>query len=534
LCERPWRKVYEHGPTGSRSSGNLQDLQTAITRGDGIRVVVRHVSGPQDQTAFSVEADNAVRFGDHVCAESLSSLNHFNSLYTAHSEGESMWHVLPCTSGNMHVVGVQLGGGGIISDKHFKFTGSWFVRSWAPGGTGCDASDGWCSAGVCHGVGGSCDLEGEARSSSWPVYSHYMRGDSAARKKISVLLDAVQRGQDVRAVMRDRGYSFPVDLVRWSVTQSWVNGQSVAHIGQRHFRTHVGMRTQAPYLWLSSWSTTGRRHNSRWALGGHVSRGANEDDVSLDWMTDACWRHVFTNDARGQHVRGSREELVASIRSGHRVRVVIGNTAAEADVLRVRGDHVGAQLLKQLSSLSEGKGDHHLLHDQARWRWQLVHTTGTILRLEVLVGNATVLQEEVISATVSWFVDTRPWQRLLLHSQGTTSGRVTDVASAVLGGASVRLRIRHDATNGDIFAPSANLKVSGLDSGFPVTSAQVLRYLSDEVSGDYEVRFQGRLTWWMTTVDSTGVMSLSAWDLGHNYRHFDIKLAPDIDWFVNH
>ncbi|KAK7104891.1 hypothetical protein V1264_019536 [Littorina saxatilis] len=531
LCERPWQKVYEHDNAGTAVFGDLRSLTKAVTIGDTIRVVIHDIPGFQQNITYAVHADNVVRSREHVCIEALSSLNHFNRHFDAHAQSDvdALWHLLLCSTGNLHVLGLSLGNRRVISDRHVNASASWFTKSWAVGG---DVS--------CYGAGhsgGSADGDCESPQSflAWPVYSNFITGDPGGKKKISVLLEAVKRGQEVRGVMRDRGYSFPFHFVNWDTAQGWVGGHNVMHVGQRHFSSHVGMRREPAYMWLSSWSTTGRRHNSRWLLNGQVSVGANQDSVSLDWMTDSCWRHIFTNDARGQREQGSLEELLLLARGGHRVRVVVGNMAAEADVLKIRGGHLSAQLLKQLSPVSSAKDHHHLLHDQARWSWQVVHTTGTIWRHEVLLGNHSVVSETRYSSAVSWFVDTRPWSSIY-HSANNTiiAGSTTDIGDAVVKGADVRVRLRHVTDNGDIFAPAVNLKIEGGNSASPVTSAQVLRYLSDEDSGDTEVRLQGELTWWMTSLDTRGVMSLQAWNTARKAKYFDITLMPEIEWFVNY
>lgn len=165
----------------------------------------------------------------------------------------------------------------------------------------------------------------------------------------------------------------------------------------------------------------------------------------------------------------------------------------------------------------------------------MVHTTGTIWRHEVLLGNHSVVSETRYSSAVSWFVDTRPWSSIY-HSANNTiiAGSTTDIGDAVVKGADVRVRLRHVTDNGDIFAPAVNLKIEGGNSASPVTSAQVLRYLSDEDSGDTEVRLQGELTWWMTSLDTRGVMSLQAWNTARKAKYFDITLMPEIEWFVNY
>ena len=152
----------------------------------------------------------------------------------------------------------------------------------------------------------------------------------------------------------------------------------------------------------------------------------------------------------------------------------------------------------------------------------------------MLLGNHTALSETKTSAVVSWFVDTRPWSQLLLRTNKiVTSGHVRDVADAVRDGAAVRLRIHHLSDDGDIFVPAVNLKIQKANSGETVTSAQIIRHLSDEESGDVEMRLQEHLTWWMTTLDTTGVMSLSAWNTARKAKHFEITLNPEIEWFAN-
>lgn len=303
-----------------------------------------------------MEADNAVVVGDHVCVQTLPVLNYFPCPLPGQDKGECLWEVLACTTSHAHALGVSVGGARIVISRHFKVSVAWFTKSWT----------------VCNSGGGHCprdeeDVEGSAFSDPlWPVYAHYVTGEPTAGRNISLLLQAVGMGREVRAVMRDRGYAFSLHGVRWSVTDRWVAGHSVLHVGQHRNGFHVTLLEDTPYRWLSSWSTTGKRYNSRWALGGLVSRGSNVDHAALDWVADPCWRHVYTNGPKGQWVRGSLDELLASVRNGHRVRVVVGSLAAEADVVRVRGGHLAAQLLMQLSPLSEDNDDHILLHEDTR------------------------------------------------------------------------------------------------------------------------------------------------------------------------
>ncbi|KAL8564301.1 hypothetical protein ACOMHN_050912 [Nucella lapillus] len=548
LCHRPWEKVYAHDHRGNAMFGHAQSLVKAVLSGDVIRVVIDSIPDFKDQTktTLALQADNVGIRLDQVCMEALSLHNHFNRHFQDHNaQGDTLWNLLLCAgTGNLHVLGVTLGPQRILSDRHVGASATWYAKSWAVRererwrGT-CEGSSGASSANTVGGnlgggEGGQTLCEKRPASQFWPVYSHFATGVPTGRKPISALLEAVKHGQDVRASMRDRAYVFPMHAVHWSEKEGWVGGHGILHVGQRFFPSHVGMQTRRPYLWMSSWSTTGRRYNSRWALQGHVSQGANQDTAALDWMTDACWRHVYTNDAQGRPVSGSLEELVASVRGCRRVRVVVDGVAAEADVLRVRGGHVAAQLLSQLTPLTTSGDNHHLLHDDPRWNWKLAHTTGTVHKYEVLLSNHTLLSHTPTSSTVSWFVDSRPLTSLLRIANGNVvSGHMTNVSDEVLNGASVRIRIHHTPSNGDTIASASNLKVVTTQSGLKVTSGQILRFLGDQDIGDWEVRLQGQLIWWMTEVDTLGVMSLSAWDTSHKMKYFDITLTPEIDWLVN-
>ena len=63
----------------------------------------------QEDTVYAVQADNVVRAGDRVCLEALSSLNHFNHRFKEHALGDTLWHMLLCSTGNLHVMGLLLG-----------------------------------------------------------------------------------------------------------------------------------------------------------------------------------------------------------------------------------------------------------------------------------------------------------------------------------------------------------------------------------------------------------------------------------------
>lgn len=81
-----------------------------------------------------------------------------------------------------------------------------------------------------------------------------------------------------------------------------------------------------PYVWYSSWSTRGSRHNVRWSLDKHEPRGSNFDAVALDWHADTCWRIAYVHDANGNSEFGSLEHFKAQVL----------NTTSRAEVMKLR------------------------------------------------------------------------------------------------------------------------------------------------------------------------------------------------------
>lgn len=162
----------------------------------------------------------------------------------------------------------------------------------------------------------------------------------------------------------------------------------------------------------------------------------------------------------------------------------------------------------------------------------MVHTTGTVTQHELLVSNLTALSGATFSALVAWYVDARPWERVLQQRAGSSvSGSASDVTSAVLSSAKLRLRLAHDGRS-EVFASASSVHVTGSGSA-AVARAQVLRYLGDEEHGESETRFQTMMTWWMLNVDTTGLVAVSAWSVSHEVQLFNLTLTSDTDWFVN-
>nr|KAG5688526.1 hypothetical protein BaRGS_031310 [Batillaria attramentaria] len=265
---------------------------------------------------------------------------------------------------------------------------------------------------------------------SKPMYSHYLDGSRVSGSLRDLMY--MSRISDIYVVMRDRGYSFRMNNVIVNEAEQEVNGQSLMHIGQRFADVALDFKLP-PYYWFSSWTTDGRRDNSRWFVGTTQARGHNNDYVALDWYPDKCWRMVYENDQYGDALSGSLDELILMISLGHRVRVYYDGFNLEANLIRVADGVVIAQSQEEISRRGGNNYDKYFFNTESMWKWTTVHTTGTVRVVQVSVRQGKVMQKQSTSTTVRWMVDTRPWKRVLSTNSlgGVTHGGMGKLYQAV-------------------------------------------------------------------------------------------------------
>ncbi|KAL9972372.1 hypothetical protein ACROYT_G018657 [Oculina patagonica] len=183
-----------------------------------------------------------------------------------------------------------------------------------------------------------------------PSYSHLADG-SKVQGSLNNLESSVQNGHEIRCVSSKR-YSFPIRNVAINNQgDKFVSGQSLDHISVSSSSNLIQFQSNA-YWWFTVVTTRGLRDMSRWTVGTHQSRGHTQDTVGNEWFADDCWKDVFTHDANGVRICGSRQALVSALMSGHRVRFQVPQWnyyTAEADNLSVRNGHVTAQALKHVN-----------------------------------------------------------------------------------------------------------------------------------------------------------------------------------------
>lgn len=362
------------------------------------------------------------------------------------------------------------------------------------------------------------------------VYARFLMSVALPQEE---LLEAAKEGKDIRALMTDRGYGFPLHVVMWS-RDGRVAGQSNMHLSQKYSGNNIVYNTQTPYRWMSSWSTNGRRDSSRWAVGGRTNRGRGSDYVSLNWFVDACWQHVYTNDEYGEASEGSLEMLVAAVRAGHRIRVVLSNFAMEAHFIRIRNGHVTAYLTDMMSNKGGDSFDEFDFKTDTYYVFRLAHTTGTVRTYGFLVRNTSIPVVPVMSKqAIKWFMDTRKWHKILeTKSTGVaTWGLKGNVKSAIRKAADVRLGVIFDERSGEMYMNVDNARVATA-GGDDDSTAQAIRVLGDRPYDAHEYELAAFPFWVYLCIPTTSSINLSGWQLGEHRRYFQSSRRAQTLWFA--
>ena len=205
-------------------------------------------------------------------------------------------------------------------------------------------------------------------------------------------------------------------------------------------------------------------------------------------------------------VQGSIATLINAIEQGHRLKVIFDGVSIVPDDVRVTGGHVTAMMLNRVLKQS---GDLKLFDPDGVWDWGLISTTGTYRSLRLQLGAAveTAGSRTTSAKAASWYIDTRPWVKVLEHSKsGTvTFGSKAALLDAVREGAQVRYIMQFSAGSTAI-QEADNLAISGND-----LAAQHVRSVSIQLASGsaVEYEFQSNPYWWFTIAATTGNVAMS-------------------------
>ena len=478
--------MYQHDGNGIAISGWKYSLVSAVLSGARVRVVIG--------TSYSTEADNVHVHGGHVFAQLLQHVS--KASWDRFQKNVYWWWVIVSTSGVMQMTRYNVGSHTHRGTNSLKTSIKWYVQT--------------------------------SGLPPMPTYSHLADG-SKEQGSLNNLESSVQNGHEIRCVSSKK-YSFPLQNVAINYQGvKFVSGQSLDHISVSSSSNLIQFQANA-YWWFTVVTTRGLRDASRWTVGTHQSRGHTQDTVGIEWFADGCWKEVFSHDAKGTRIRGSRQALVSALMSGHRARFQMPQWnyyTAEADNLSVRNGHVTAQAIKHVS-----KKGLTGFQDDAYWYWLMVSTTGTVRATRYNVGEHKHRGDSTYKLSVKWFVDTRPWNQVLSNDQSgnVLSGSRSNLVQAVRAGADVRC-VQGNQKQGYIYK-AQNLAVS--PDGNHV-AAQTLNHVSMQTAPNpNEVMIQPKAYWWFTIVSTAGLREMSRWTVGeHTDRgHTTDKVGQK--WFVNH
>jgi len=474
-CSSPWQLAFHNDASGNVLSGSKASLVSAVLSGARVRVVIG--------TSYSAEADNVNAYSNQVFAQLLQHVS--KASWDKFQNNAYWWWVIVSTDGLMQMTRYSVGSNTHRGTNSRKTNIKWYVQT-----------SGFIPK---------------------PTYSHLANGKKV-RGSFNSLESSVQSGHEIRCVS-DKRYSFPLQYVRISSKYpGFVSGQSLDHVS-----TSTKFLTSNAYWWFTIVTTHGLRHMSRWTVGIHQSRGHNQDTVAIEWFADGCWEEVFSHDANGKQIFGSRHMLTSALLSGHRVRFQIpawGYYTAEADNLSVRNGHVTAQAIKHVS-----------MRVHAYWYWLMVSTTGTVRATRYHVGEHKHVGDSTDKLMVKWFIDTRPWKEALSNGpSGNVLGGCRDaLVQAVRAGADVRC-VQGGEVNGYAYK-AQNLAIS--PDGNHVAAQAVSHVSMMTAPNPNEMMIQPKAYWWFTIVSTTGLREMSRWTVGVHVDRGHTADKVGQKWFVN-
>lgn len=484
-CHQRWSLVYANSANGTTVYGEKRDLLKATLTGADVRIFIPSW-GPG---GYLTSVQNTQTIRNNVCAQAIFHVS--KASYDTFQEVPYFWFVNLCSTGHVHMARYFIG-------NHV-------------------------SAGI---NGDYVDMQWYIRHYPDPVYSHTQDG-TVISGNVRDVVYAIEAGADIRIVDRQLGYGVRMDNLEVSYDRTIAAGQSLWHVSERMNGPNLEFQGD-DYWWFSVWSTDGTVDISRWNIGEHVKRGNSSMQQSMNWYADSCWQMAYKHDADGKLEDGSLELLRLAVETGHRIKVLIdGAITVEPDQINVRGGHINAEILSLAS-----KQDLKTFTDDVFWDWRVLATTGTETSEYFNVGEYFNRGNTIKKKPMTWFIDTRTWNRVLVNDKDgkVLAGTKQKLIDAILLGAEVRYQltfrsnaIMHQADNLEISADGnvGAMHVRSVSLKFTPGSA-------------YEVTFQNSPYWWFTIVSTTGKVDISRWTVGEHVNRRHTHLFVKVEWFVSY
>ena len=244
---------------------------------------------------------------------------------------------------------------------------------------------------------------------------------------------------------------------------------------------------------------------------------------SEDSSCNESWIAVYENDARGQQIGGSLQNLISDVRAGASVRVLLDNTIYQADFVHIlQGKTVAVQLLQSVA-----RATWNTLKKNGEWEWKLVSTSGFEHQVRYDIGASTFRGDQRNKVAVKWFTKQQSCSKkpVLSHDRNGAilSGSLVDLMTSIKEGSDIRC-----------FSPNSAFPIQSLEMTKSLVSGQNVHHVSVTIdSGGKELVFQNNAYWWFTLHSTLGTRDMSRWTVGEHTSRGHTQSRVDIDWFAD-
>lgn len=239
---------------------------------------------------------------------------------------------------------------------------------------------------------------------------------------------------------------------------------------------------------------------------------------------NSSWVLVFENDVKGQQVSGSLQQLINDVRQGASVRVLLWNSAMEADYIHIHHNQVSVQLLQAVNRVNWQS-----FQTDSQWVWTMVTTNADTQQVRYNVGSSAFKGETLVKAAVKWFTKKTSCSNKPVYSHDKTgkalSGSLSDLMTSVKEGADLR---------GVSFQGASAFHVQNVALSKTLVSGQTLNPISTSILQNQQAaRFQNNAYWWFTMYTTRGTLDMSRWTVGEHISRGHTQDRVDIDWFAD-
>ncbi|XP_078379875.1 uncharacterized protein LOC144662806 [Oculina patagonica] len=330
---------YSHLADGSKVQGNLNDLESSVKNGQDIRCVSdKRYSFPIQNVAINSQGDK------FVSGQTLDHISVSTGVNQIQFQSNAYWWFT------------------VVTTKGLRDMSRWTVgKHESRGHTQDTVAIEWFADG--------CWKE---------VFFHDSNGAALSGSRLALTSALLLSGHRVRFQIPEWNY-YTAEADSLSVRNGHVTAQALKHVSKNGL---TGFQDDAYWYWLMV-STTGTVRATRYNVGEHKHRGDSTNKLKVKWFIDTRpWEQVFSNDASGNVLSGSRSNLVQAVRAGADVRCVQGDEvqgyAYKAQNLNFSpdGNHVSAQAVNHVSMQSAPNPNEVMIQPNAYWWFTIVSTTG--------------------------------------------------------------------------------------------------------------------------------------------------------------